>query len=209
MERVVDVTAFEYAYQTPDSVDPGPALVQFRNKGKITHELIFLKLRQGATVSDLIDAHKRDETFRPFLDGNNAVLFAEPGDDSSIPLFVDFEPGRQYVLWCNFADGKDQPQHASLGMFKAIHVRRDAAAPGIAPAPNEVIVDASDYAFHLPDTLPAGLTDFRMRNTGQQRHEVAFSRLIPGASAAFLFAEGEKGNDVDSLFDGQDAILTA
>jgi hypothetical protein len=209
VDRMVDVTGFEYAFQAPDSVDAGPALIQFRNKGRVRHELIFLKLRPGVTISELVAAHKREETFRPFLEGTNAVLFAEPDDDSSIPLFVDFEPGRQYALWCNFIDGTGQPQHASLGMFKVITVRGATPVPGTPRAPNEVVIDASDYAFHLPDTLPAGLTDFRMRNTGNQRHEASFSRLIPGVSGAFLFAEGQKGNNVDSLFDGQDAILTA
>jgi hypothetical protein len=209
VERVIDVTGFEYAFQAPDTVDPGAALVTFRNSGKITHELILLRLKKGASVSDLVEAHKRDETFRPFLDGNNAVLFGEPGDDSSIPLFVDFEPGRTYVLWCNFTDGEGKPQHSSLGMFKAIHVREGTAVAGAGPAPNELVIDASEYAFHLPDTVPAGITDIRIRNIGQQRHELAFDGLAPGISVAILLSELQKGGNPDSLFAGESAILTA
>jgi hypothetical protein len=209
VERTIDVTGFEYAYQAPDSVDAGPTLVRFRNTGKVSHELIFLTLRPGTTVRDLAEAQKRDESFRPLVEGGSAVLFGEPNDDSSIPLFVEFEPGRDYVLWCDFTDGDGKPEHSRLGMFKAIHVRGGGAMPGTPRAPNEVVIDAADYTFTLPDTLAPGPTDFRMRNTGQQRHEAALSRLIPGATAAFLLAEEHKGNNVDSLFDGEDALLTS
>ena len=94
-------------------------------------------------------------------------------------------------------------------MFKVIHVPEGPASRSLPPATNTVVVDAGDYAFHLPDTLPAGLTDFRMQNTGQQRHEISLGHLAPGITAAYFLAEDAKGNAVDSLYDDDGSVLTA
>jgi hypothetical protein len=41
-----------------------------------------------------------------------------------------------------------------------------------------------EFAFVLPDSLPAGLTTFRLRNEGQQPHHLMLYRLEPGKSLA-------------------------
>ena len=206
----IEVVAHEYAFSAPDSVDAGPALVHLRSTGKVGHEMILLKLKPGVAVAQLVEAHKNDQPFRPLLDGGNAVLFAGPGSANDARLSVTFESGRDYVLWCNFADGAGQPKHATLGMFKAIAVRVAAPrAPHPATPVRNVMVSTSDYAFQVPDTLPAGVTDFRMRNVGRVPHEVVLSRLRAGISAR-LVLEGElKGSNVDSLFDSEGVLLTA
>jgi hypothetical protein len=70
-------------------------------------------------------------------------------------------------------------------------------------------VDATDYVFSAPDTLPPGETDFVMTNSGAQRHEISFSRLKAGTTAAFFFSEYMNGNDIGPLLDDDGAILTA
>lgn len=56
-------------------------------------------------------------------------------------------------------------------------------------------LDASDFAFSAPETLPAGLTTIRMRNHGQEIHHGQLLRMNDGVSfeqfAAALQAEGE------------------
>ncbi|HEV8266266.1 MAG TPA: hypothetical protein VGQ06_15065 [Gemmatimonadales bacterium] len=47
-----------------------------------------------------------------------------------------------------------------------------------APGPNVVTITATDYAFGAPDTIPAGLTTFRMVNHGREPHQA----VIAGAS---------------------------
>lgn len=44
------------------------------------------------------------------------------------------------------------------------------------PAINEVNIEARDYAFRVPATLPAGLTAFRLVNHGTVLHEVQIFR---------------------------------
>ena len=61
------------------------------------------------------------------------------------------------------------------------------------PGPNVVTITATDYAFSAPDTIPAGLTTFRMSNQGRELHQA----VIAGAGGrsfeeiqAALFKEG-------------------
>ncbi|HEU5260154.1 MAG TPA: hypothetical protein VFU41_01895 [Gemmatimonadales bacterium] len=51
-------------------------------------------------------------------------------------------------------------------------------APQAAAGPNIVTITATDYAFGAPDTIPAGLTTFRMVNQGREPHQA----VIAGAS---------------------------
>ncbi|MBI1966707.1 MAG: hypothetical protein HYS40_01840, partial [Gemmatimonadetes bacterium] len=57
----------------------------------------------------------------------------------------------------------------------AVTCQRKAAAPA---GPTVVTITATDFAFAAPDTIPAGLTTFRMLNQGQEPHQA----VIMGAS---------------------------
>ena len=50
--------------------------------------------------------------------------------------------------------------------------------------PNVVTITATDFAFALPDTIPAGLTTFRLVNQGKELHHASLVRLGAGKSAA-------------------------
>lgn len=64
-----------------------------------------------------------------------------------------------------------------------------AAAPP--QGPNVVEVTAHEFAYTMPDTLPAGWTTFRMTNTGQELHHVTVIRLEQGKTMGdFLQAMG-------------------
>jgi hypothetical protein len=208
-ERVIDVAATDYAFLSPDTVAPGPAVLRFTNHGRVPHEMIIMKLRPGVSVRDLVAARQRGDLLRPSLDGGNAVLFAQPGAIGDGRLAVNLESGRDYALWCEFQDGKDKPKHAAMGMFRQIHVAGSPGGASADPPGRRVALDVGDYAFRVVDTLAAGDVDFLMRNSGKQRHEVAISRLKAGTTTAFFFAEYLKGSDVDSLYDDDGAILTA
>lgn len=56
---------------------------------------------------------------------------------------------------------------------------RSAGAQKAAVA-NVVSVVARDFAFEMPDAIPAGLTTFRLRNTGTQPHHLMFYRIDSG-----------------------------
>ena len=53
-------------------------------------------------------------------------------------------------------------------------------APAAPPGARVVRVVTHDFAFILPDSLPAGLTTFRLRNEGRQPHHLMLYQLEPG-----------------------------
>ena len=81
----------------------------------------------------------------------------------------------------------------SLVFLPACSTKGDPAAP----AANVVTITASDFAFGVPDTIPAGLTTFRLLNHGREPHQaVIFS--APGKSFAELEATlVRKGSDAE------------
>lgn len=54
------------------------------------------------------------------------------------------------------------------------------AQPADLPTARVVTVITHDFAFELPDVLPAGLTTFRLRNEGREPHHLMLYRLDPG-----------------------------
>src|SRR5947208_14579076 len=49
---------------------------------------------------------------------------------------------------------------------------------------NVVTITATDYAFGMPDTIPAGLTTFRLVNQGKELHHASLVRLRDGKTVA-------------------------
>src|SRR2546422_3091676 len=56
-------------------------------------------------------------------------------------------------------------------------------APG-GPGPSVVPLTPPDYAFGIPNTIPAGLTTFRLVNQGKELHHASLVRLGEGKTAA-------------------------
>lgn len=61
-----------------------------------------------------------------------------------------------------------------------------AFGPGEPPSGNVVTVIATDYAFQVADTLPAGLTTIRLVNRGPDLHHVYIVRFAPGRTLSDL-----------------------
>lgn len=55
-----------------------------------------------------------------------------------------------------------------------------AAMPVAAAAPADVTIVARDFAYTMPDTIPAGLVHFTLINQGKVVHEANLFRLAPG-----------------------------
>jgi len=65
------------------------------------------------------------------------------------------------------------------------------AVPGNAtggPTANVVTINASDYKFEAPDQIPAGLTTFKLVDTGKEPHHATLIKLTEGKTGADLQA---------------------
>jgi hypothetical protein len=76
-------------------------------------------------------------------------------------------------------------------------------------APNSVLVQANEYAFTAPDSLPAGPTAFGLANAGKVAHEVIIVRLRPNADLREILRLDAAGSSWSALRDAPSGILTA
>ena len=70
----------------------------------------------------------------------------------------------------------------------AVSADTGTAAPAGTAAPNVVTITASDYKFAAPDQIPAGLTTFKLLDTGKEVHHASLIRLKDGKTYADMMA---------------------
>jgi plastocyanin len=114
--HTLTVTAYEYAFQAPDSVASGVVTVRLVNRGKEGHQVTFARLDDSSSLSrvmrTLVDDKKRTTGLRWVGGAENALA-----NDSSEAILV-LRPGR-YVIVCAY-DGADGHAHVSHGMIRAL-----------------------------------------------------------------------------------------
>lgn len=92
-----------------------------------------------------------------------------------------------------------RPLFAAAVLLAACTPRADAPAAdeamtssaGASVTPNVVHVKAADFAFDMPDTIPAGLTTFHMMNAGPEFHHVTVIRFDDGHTMSDFMARKE------------------
>lgn len=118
----IAVTGNDYAFQLPDSLPAGRTAFSFRNEGQVPHEMIFVALREGASLAEVVERERSGGDWRELVEPSAAILIAEPATEAGGRILVDLERGRSYALVCNFRDGPDAPPHTELGMLKSFDV---------------------------------------------------------------------------------------
>jgi hypothetical protein len=85
--------------------------------------------------------------------------------------------------------GPDAPDRVARGADVAADSSDSSPLAGV----NTVEVITRDFAFQMPDTIPAGATTFRLRNEGKEPHHLMLYRLEPGKTIRDVFAALEAG----------------
>ncbi|HXI19590.1 MAG TPA: hypothetical protein VNH46_00810 [Gemmatimonadales bacterium] len=187
-ENILRVTAADFSFQAPDSIPGGVTTVRIVNQGPSYHHVQLIKLNDGKTMADFLDAMKggAPPAWAVFEGGPNA---APVGDSSTAILTLD--PGN-YAMIC-LIPGTDLAPHFVHGMAHALTV----TAPVSTEA--EPVADDTlklvDYAFSFSSALTAGHHVILVENAGQQAHEAALVKLDPGATAEDIvkWADSMKG----------------
>jgi hypothetical protein len=190
--NVVTVTASDYAFQAPDTIAAGRTTFHLVNKGPDFHHIWLVKLEQGKTLQDLIEAAKTPGPLPKWavdVGGPNSPM---PGGDATATL--DLEPG-SYVMACVIPAAKDGQPHFMKGMVKPLTViaRRGVEQAGktVAPAP-DVVMTLDDYDFRFSAPITAATKSIRIRNVAAQTHEAVIVKLAPGATVEQFLAAMEK-----------------
>ncbi len=109
--QVIPVTAVDYAFEgIPEQVSAGKVAFQFTDKGESAHEMIIIRLGDGADLDQLLASDEEPPEDQAKQVGST---FASPGGDPTYAN-VDLEPGR-YAVVC-FLPGPGGKPHFSLGM---------------------------------------------------------------------------------------------
>src|SRR6185295_12924509 len=95
-----------------------------------------------------------------------------------------------------------------LLLLPAIVVARDATHLAARP-PRIATISGHDYAFVVPEKLPAGPTTFRFVNKGKFRHEMLINLLKPGTSVDSFVAYKHDGRPTGVFIDRTVGVLFA
>lgn len=176
---VVTVHASEFAFSAPKSAPAGTITFRMVNDGKQLHHVSIIKLLNGKTATDFVDAMKKPgppPAWAVAVGGPNAAV---PGQTADATLTL--EPGN-YALVCFVPSPGDPTPHVMKGMISALTVTPSSAPTVNLPA--DVNIRLSDYKFTLSKPLSAGRHVIQVTNDAAQDHEVLFVKLPPGTTAA-------------------------
>jgi hypothetical protein len=178
--NVVTITATDFAFEAPDTIPAGVTTIRLVNRGPALHHAQLLRLNEGRTLDDLLNALKQPgplPTWAVEMGGPNPPA---PGEATNTTQ--DLQPG-SYAVVC-FVDIPDRVPHIMKGMVHAFTVVPSTSTAAEPPA--DVTMELADYTFTLSAPLAAGTRTIRVDNTGPQAHEVALVRLDSGKTVADL-----------------------
>ena len=186
----VHITARDFAFDAPATIPSGWTTLVLHNEGPNLHHLMFVRLTEGKTLSDLeaaIEALPPGELMPPSwavpMGGPNP-----PDAGAQTRAIIDVEPG-DYALVC-IVDTPDHIPHMKKGMVRGITVVPAQGAP--VPEPTaDMTVNLVDFAFAPDAPFTAGHHVLKVVNDGTQPHEIEVVRLGEGKTMDDLARWGQ------------------
>ena len=178
--KVVTVTATDYAFEAPDTLQEGWTTVRLVNDGRRLHAALVVKLEQEQTPEGFraaySEAWKANGPWDTF-GFRNGLVSAPPTGSVNATLYLD--PGR-YAWYCpmHFEGGAPHVIEHDMTRPFVVTARGGSERPPVAPEPSAVIALA-DYAFVVSEPLAAGQHMIRVENQGREPHEVLLFKLAP------------------------------
>lgn len=160
----VTVTMRNYTFEFSGPLKAGRRILRLENAGPQEHHILLQRLEPGKTLADverwIAGGRKRPRPLSPVFFGTSRQSRGE-----TVYVAIDLTPG-VYLIICRIPDAGDGRPHIEHGMRAEFHV--ESALPG-----NVVDVAAGEFFFQAPDSIPAGLTTFRLRQTGLVHHRAS------------------------------------
>jgi hypothetical protein len=202
--NVVTVTASDFKFEAPAEIPAGLTTFKLVNRGPSLHHIQLLKLEEGKTATDFLQALKAGGPPPRWVKEAGGPNPPEPG--GTVSTTVPLEAGN-YVMVC-FIPAADGVPHMAKGMVKPLTVTGSVPAAAAEPA-SDLVMKLVDFDFQLSKPLRAGRQTLRVENTGSQPHEVAIVRLEPGKKPADFAKWGERptGPAPGKLFGGVSGIM--
>lgn len=176
--QTITITARDFSFVAPDTVNPGLTRIRLVNEGPNLHHAFLVRLTDGKTLADFGAAMQNLKPSDPFPSWAIDAGGPNPGPiggESSV--LQDLEPGT-YAVIC-VVDIPDKVPHVMKGMTATMIVR-DAPAVATAAPDADVTMTLADYTFGLSTPLTAGKHLIKIENAADQPHEVVMVRLAEG-----------------------------
>lgn len=179
----VELTATDYAFDSPDTLPAGWTTFRLVNRGRQPHMGQLVRVEGGVSVDDYLAAYEqafrtagpRPESGRRL--GGPAV--AVPYATTKATLYL--EPG-QYLWICLFNVPDGIPHVVGHRMAEPFVVKPPSADPARGVPTADIDMQLTDYAFNVSSPLRPGRQVVRVRNSGTESHEVAVVKLLAGKS---------------------------
>jgi len=187
------ITAWDYAFDVPDTAVAGMTEITLVNKGPELHHVQLIRLDEGKRLSDLFAAVGGGHGPPSWANEAGGPNTPVPGGTSVAS--VKLEAGR-YAVLC-FIPSPDGKPHVMKGMAREIVVVPATSTTSAAQASNAPVqstITLSDYDFSLSSPLVGGKQRIRVVNAAAQAHEVFLVRLGEGRTPADVVAWVEKPN---------------
>jgi hypothetical protein len=190
--NVVTVTATDFAFQAPDTIAAGRTTIHLVNKGPEHHHVWLIKLEQGKTLKDLMEATKDHGPLPKWAVDVGGPNTPPPGGETSATL--DLEAGK-YVMVCVIPAMKDGQPHFMKGMFRELTVAKRGgvvqAGKTVAPK-SDVVMTLDDYDFRVSTPITTATKSIRFVNVAEQTHEAVIVKLEGGATVQQFLQAMEK-----------------
>lgn len=160
----------------PAQIPAGPTRVRFVNSGVDFHTLEVLWLADGVTMQE---ARNAPSPGVPGRIGAIGAIFIPAG--ATLETVLDFSAYPAYLVRTLF-----EARGASVELSPS----RD--LPPVMPPAADVDVELYNFAYVMPQEIPAGARWWRLHNNGDQSHEVSIYRLAEGQTLEQLQAQLEE-----------------
>jgi uncharacterized cupredoxin-like copper-binding protein len=187
--QVVELTANDFAFQGPDTVQSGPTWIRVANSGKEFHHVIVVHLADGHTYEEFLKASAGSAAPPEWAHALGGPVAPSPGGQPTLTA-VNLGPGT-YALICVVPSPDGMP-HAAKGMTRQMVVLPQTAAAAAAPITPTTTMTLTDYSFTASTPLMAGKNVIRVVNSAMQPHEVVIVKVAAGKTAADVAAFAEK-----------------
>lgn len=171
----VNITATDYGFDAPDTIEGGTVEISFTNNGREPHFAGVAAVRPGKSFEDVhaaLTASAPSPGPPPFEDFAG-IPTADPGRTAKATLDL---PAGTYALFC-LIPSPDGATHAHKGMVRKLTVTAGDALAG----PRSVgPVVGTDFGLSQVPELKPGTNVIALRNDGRQLHEINLVELAPG-----------------------------
>jgi uncharacterized cupredoxin-like copper-binding protein len=173
----ITIDAADFSYAAPETVSAGWVRVKLTNSGQEPHHVQFLRLNDEVTLEQFQEALQEGE-------GPALALVKQMGGVGAIAptgtaqAVLNLTAGN-YVILCFIPSPSDNLPHLAKGMVKALTVQEASGNTANEPTA-DLTVRLKDFAFDLPESVPAGQMTIKVVNDGPEPHELNILRLADG-----------------------------